>query len=189
MVTFSLAYWRGQNRWPFTGRRHSALHINCVTLHFYSEFMCNAAFSRLLDSGSDATAALQPPTRQEVRDRAEILDSQLLTMGYGALTCPSASRLVSESEADLREKYGDLYNTALTDLHRRRRTIGVGDSGQRGRPQRIREFPSNGVAKYSLFSEWEWGFAQRGGDRGGSSQFRAPLDDGRSSTRKTGRPM
>ena len=60
----------------------------------------------------------QAPTRQEVRDRAEILDSQLLTLGFGALMCPSASRLISESEADLREKYGHLYNTALTDLHR-----------------------------------------------------------------------
>ena len=60
----------------------------------------------------------EPPTREEVRQRAEILETQSLLVGFGAMLCMDGQRLLNEAESDMKRKYPSHYDTALSDLHR-----------------------------------------------------------------------
>ncbi len=60
----------------------------------------------------------EPPTREEVRRRAERLDAQSLLIGFGAMLCMDGHRLVEEAEADMKRKYPDHYDMPLSDVHK-----------------------------------------------------------------------
>ena len=60
----------------------------------------------------------EPPTREEVRQRAERLEAQSLLTGVEAMLCMDGQRLIEEAEADMKRKYPDHYDTSLSDLHR-----------------------------------------------------------------------
>ena len=59
----------------------------------------------------------EPPTREEVRKRAELLEDQSLLIGLGAMLCVDAHRLLKESESDMERKYPNHHDVGLSDLH------------------------------------------------------------------------
>ncbi len=70
---------------------------------------------RIIDLVSPGEA--EPPTPEEVRQRAEVLETQSFILGWGTIWCLDAPRLVADAEYDMKRKYPDHHDVALSDLH------------------------------------------------------------------------
>ena len=70
------------------------------------------ALSSLSDSPTVSVARPEPtpPSREDVRERAEFLSSQLELMKWGLLSCLRGQRLAFESTKDLERKYPDVHS-------------------------------------------------------------------------------
>ena len=59
----------------------------------------------------------EPPTPEEVKQRAEVLETQSFILGLGTMLCLEAPRLVADAEYDMKRKYPDHHDVALYDIH------------------------------------------------------------------------
>ena len=59
----------------------------------------------------------EPPTREEVKQRAESLEAQFLLVGYANLMCVDIHEISREAEADMKRKYPDHHDVTLSDMH------------------------------------------------------------------------